>query len=157
MNRKAVIGILAAAVLSMPACCPTGKIMPEASEITLEAAMKSVGEGLKQMKIAQGDMKTGLLPSEVTVSFNIAASASDKKGLTIALGTPQGQQLPITGNISGNLESAITAARGNVITIKFTNLLYAPKEQLITMKSAEEIGSILKALKADGITVYMVQ
>jgi|ERR1043165_2030123 len=75
--------------------CATGKVVPEPSNISREAAMKSVGEGLKQMKEAQGDMKTGLLPSEVTVTFYVAAKASDSSNLAITttagLGDPHGR------------------------------------------------------------------
>jgi len=156
MTQRALLGIVVAASLSMSACA-TGKVVPEPSNITLEAAMKSVGEGLKQMKDAQGDIKTGLLPSEVTVTFNVTASASDSSKLVITASTPQAPQLPVSGSLTGDLSSAISAARGNVVTIKFMNLLFAPKEQLLTIKTAKEIEEILKTLKAQGVTVYVTQ
>jgi len=157
MNQRTLLGILVAASLSMVAgCCGGTKwIVPEPSKITLEAAMKSVGEGLKQMKTAEGDIKTGLLPSEVTVSFNVTASATDSTKLAVAVGTPPAPQIPVSGSVTGDLSSAITASRGNTITIKFTNLLFAPKEQLITMKKTEDIEKILKVLREQGITVYL--
>ena len=154
MTQRSLLGILVAASLSTSACA-TGKVVPEPSNITLEAAMKSVGEGLKQMKDAQGDIKTGLLPSEVTVTFNVTASASDNSKLAITVSTPQAAQLPVSGSLTGELSSAISAARGNVITIKFTNLLFAPEKQLLTMKTAKEIEEILKTLKGEGVTIYV--
>jgi hypothetical protein len=107
------------------------------------------------MKEAQGDIKTGLLPSEVMVTFNVTASASDNKKLAITASTPQAPQLPISGSLTGEMGSALSAARGNVITIKFTNLLFAPEKQLLTIKTAKEVEEILKALKNEGITVYI--
>ena len=155
MNQRTLLGILVAASLSMSACCATGKIVPKPSEITLEAAMKSVGEGLKQMKTAEGDIKTGLLPSEVTITFNVTASATDDKSLHIAASTPQVPQIPVSGSVTADLSSAIAANRGNSVTIKFTNILFAPKDQLLTMKSPEEIKEILEALKDAGVIIYI--
>jgi hypothetical protein len=151
MTQKALLGILVAASLSMFACA-TGKVVPTPSDITLEAAMKSVGDGLRLMKEAQGEIKTGLLPSEVTITFNVTASASDSTKLAIAVSTPQ--QVPVSGSLTGDLSSAISAARGNVITIKFTNILFAPKDHLVTTKSATDINAILDVLKAQGVTIY---
>ena len=155
MTQRVLLGILVAASLSMSACCGTSKIVPEPSNITLEAAMKSVGEGLKNMKEAEGGIKTGLLPSEVTVSFNVAASAADSTKLAIVASTPQVPQVPVSGSVSADLSSAITANRGNSITIKFTNILFAPKDQLLTMKSTSDIEEILKALARQGVIVYI--
>jgi hypothetical protein len=146
--------ILVAGTFSMSACA-TGKVVPDPSNITLEAAMKSVGEGLKQMKEAQGDIKTGLLPSEVTVTFNVTASASDNSKLALTVSTPQATQLPLSGSLTGDVSSAISAARGNVITIKFTNLLFAPQNQFLTTKTAKEIEEILKTLKGEGVTLFV--
>ena len=141
--------------MSMSACCATSKIVPEPSAITLEAAMKSVGEGLKQMKLAEGDIKTGLLPSEVTVSFNVTASATDSTKLLISASTVPAPQLPVSGGVTADLSSAITANRGNTITIRFTNVLFAPKDQLLTTKSAQEIEQILQGLADSNIIIYM--
>jgi hypothetical protein len=148
--------VLALHVLCISACA-TGQIVPKPSDITLEEAMKSVGKGLTEMKEAQGDMRTGLLPSEVTVSFNVTASASDSKKLAVSFSSPQMPQVPVSGSITGDTSSAISASRGNVITIKFTNLLFAPKDQLITMKQAADIDGILDTLKKQGITVFLVR
>ncbi len=155
MTQRALLGILVAASLSMVAGCGGTKwIVPEPSNITLEAAMESVGKGLKQMKDAQGNIKTGLLPSEVTVTFNVTASATDTKSLHIAVSTPQAPQVPVSGSITSDLSTAITANRGNSITIKFTNLLYTPTGQLLTDKSADEIRNKLKTLAGEGIVIY---
>lgn len=154
MTQRALLGILMATSLSMSACA-TGKIVPDPSNITLEAAMKSVGEGLKQMRDAEGGVKTGLLPSEVTVTFNVTASATDSKNLVIASSTTQAAQLPVSGSLTGDLSSAISVNRGNVITIKFTNLLFTPKELFLTTKSPEDIAKILKTLNAEGITIFL--
>jgi hypothetical protein len=148
--------VLVLAAFSLSGCA-AGQIVPKPSDITLQAAMKSVGQGLKEMKEAQGDIKTGLLPSEVIVTFNVTASATDSSKLAVSVSSPQMPQVPVSGSITGDASSAISAARGNVVTIKFTNLLFAPKDQLITMKAANEIETILKALEGQGITVYIVK
>jgi hypothetical protein len=92
---------------------------------------------------------------EVTVVFNVSASAGDSLKLAVSASTPQAIQLPVSAGLTGDLSSAISVARGNVVTVKFTNLLFAPQNQLLTMKSADEIGAILKTLKAQGVVVYL--
>jgi hypothetical protein len=153
MTQKAVLGIIIAASLSISACA-THKVVPDASSISLQDAMKSVGEGLKQMKDAQGNLTTGLLPSEVVVTFNVTASASDGSKLVITSST-QVPQLPVSVGFTGDLSSAISAARGNVVTIKFTNLLFAPEKQFLTSGKPEEIEKIIKILKKEGITIFL--
>jgi hypothetical protein len=153
MPRRALLGIVVAASFSMSACA-SGKIVPNPGSITLEAAMKSVGNGLKQMKEAQGDITTGLLPSEVTVSFNVTASATDSQKLLVTAST-QAVQLPVSGGLTGDLSSAISTARGNVVTIKFTNLLFAPEKQFLTAKTPNEIKEILKTLRNEGIVIFI--
>ena len=154
MIRRVSFGVVLVAALTVSACA-TGKVVPEPSNITLEAAMKSVGEGLRQMKDAQGDIKTGLLPSEVTVTFNVTVSAADSSKLAISASTSPAAQLPVSGSLTGELSSAISAARGNVVTIKFTNLLFAPEKQMLTMKTPAELKGILDVLKGEGVTIFL--
>lgn len=155
MAARTLLSCILLTIAVLVSACTTGRVVPKASKITLQDAMKAVGEGLKEMKTAQGDIKTGLLPSEVIVTFNVTASASDSTKLALTVSTPPMPQVPISGSATGEVSNAISAARGNVITVKFANILFAPKDQLITMKGAADIEAILEALKNQGITVYV--
>jgi hypothetical protein len=99
------------------------------SEITLAKAMQEVGTGLKAMKMAEGDVKTGLIASEVTVVFNIAASDKKSGNLTIDLSAPTVAGAG-TGKLGGGLTSETGSQRGNTVTVKFVNLLMIPKDTL---------------------------
>ena len=133
--------------------CASSHIVPQPGKITLENALKSVGQGLYDMKVAQKDVKTGLVPSEVTVTFNITATGSDDAKLYVELST-----IPVAGGtakVGGELGSKLSAERGNQITVKFTNLLLADKEKLITIKNADEIKRLLDAIQSSGIVIYL--
>ena len=154
MSPRALLGVLVILGLSTPGCS-TGKVVTKPTDITLEAAMESVGAGLKRMRDAEGDTKTGLLPSDVTVSFNVTVSASDSKKLAVSANTVAAAALPASAGLTGEMGTTMSAARGNVITIRFTNLLFADEKQLIAKKSAQEVKDILKALKDAGITIML--
>jgi hypothetical protein len=99
------------------------------SEITLVKAMQDVWTGLKVMKMAEGDVRTGLIASEVTVVFNIAASDKKTGNLTIDLSAPVAPGVG-TAKAGGGLGSESGSQRGNTVTVKFVNLLTIPKETL---------------------------
>lgn len=128
---------IAIGLISLSGCSlfqPTAK----PSEITLTKAMQDLGTGLKLMKMGEGDVKTGLIASDVTVVFNIAASDKKSGGLTIDMSAPI-ESGTGTGKATGNLAAESTSQRGNTVTIKFVNLLTIPKETLAykgTLKEA---------------------
>ena len=134
--------------------CATSHVVPKPSKITLENALKSVGRGLSEMKEAQKDLKTGLVPSEVTVTFNIVASASKSGKLYIDLSSPL--VAGVTAKAGGEIGSQLAVQRGNQITVKFTNLLLADKDKLVFSKSPDEIVKLFDALQKAGVQVYLV-
>jgi hypothetical protein len=113
--------------------------------------MEQVANGLNKMyDIGKNHPKSGLVPSEVTVEFNISADATDKGKLSIEAGANVSDALQIT-KAGGEASSEMKASRGNKITIKFTNLfLSATKDSLIMVKKPEEISQLLKTLKDSG-------
>lgn len=133
--------------------CNTHGIVPEPGKITLQEAMKSVGEGLTEMHASLGGMKTGLMPSEVEVTFNISASATDTGKLYVEVGAPAGA--PVTGKAGGESGTTTTAARGNQISIKFLNVLFAGDKTLVSKKSAEELAKTIKAIEQSGWQVFL--
>jgi hypothetical protein len=152
MSRlTALLTLVPVAVLSG---CNTGQIVPEPGKITLEEAMTSVGKGLANMKAAEGGIRTGLSPSEVTVTFNISASATDTGKLYVEVGAPTGSA--ITGKIGGEASTETKTSRGNQITIKFANLLFADENTLIQKKTGQEIKDLLKVLHEAGVDIYAV-
>ncbi len=98
--------------------------MAEPSTITLEDALKSVGNGLK--KLQRQDLKTGLIVSEVDVTFNITASSKDSSSgkIYVEAGASVAKTLEVTKvGAEAGFSSELSASRGNTITIKFRNLL----------------------------------
>lgn len=102
-------------VASVLAGCCSSRSMPAPGAISLEDAMKSVGTGLVAMHAAEGGLKTGLVPSEVTVTFNISASATDASKLVVEVGAPV--SVPVTGKVGGEVSSTSTMTRGNQIRV----------------------------------------
>ena len=111
--------------------------MPKPGKITLEEALRSVGDGLCQMREAQKGAKFGLIPSEATVTFNITASGDDTGKLYVEVGS-----VPVsggTGKAGAEVSSKLHAERGNQITVKFTNLLLTEKGKYFYDKEPKKI------------------
>jgi len=122
------------------------------SEITLAKAMQEVGTGLKAMKMAEGDVKTGLIASEVTVVFNIAASDKKSGNLTIDLAAPIAGGAG-TAKAGGGLTSGADSQRGNTVTVKFVNLLMIPKDTLAYKGTVADLTPVVSGPKPV-ITTY---
>jgi hypothetical protein len=86
--------------------------------------MRDVGYGLVEMRKAQGELRTGLIADEVTVTFNISAAGEDTNKLYVEV-TPILTKPEIGGKVGGEIGSKYTAQRGNQIVIKLKNIMTA--------------------------------
>jgi len=137
--------------------CATTTVVPEPGKITLREAMEEVATGLNRMyEIRANSPKSGLLPSEVTVVFNISASATDKSKLYIEAGAKAAEIFKVTG-AGAEVGTQVAAARGNTVTVKFTNVLFAPKDTLVMHKSPEDLKKLLEVIKQSGIEIQMIE
>jgi hypothetical protein len=155
MPRSVLAGILA--VIITLAGCASRRVVGEPGKITLQAAMEEVATGLNRMYTVREDFpKSGLVPDEVTVVFNISATGTDQGKLYVETGGSPADALKIVKS-GGEIGSQIQATRGNQVTIKFSNVLFTPKDRLLTIKTASEVSDLLKALKESGITLYLAR
>lgn len=126
--------------------CATNNL-PETvpSAVTVDQAMKQIGQGFREMKSAldgnDGDkvVRTGLVPSETTVTFKLTRSQDDSSKLAIDLSNPIIQDANNSGGtISAELGTAVAHEVGNTITIKLaSSLSYLSKkvtEKCVTAK-----------------------
>lgn len=144
--------LLAVVVMSVAMGCAR-YVVPEPGKITLRAAMAEVAAGLNDMYDTRKDYpKSGLMPAEVNVTFNISASGKDEGKLYVEAGASVAEVLKIV-KAGAEAGSKIEASRGNTVTVKFTNILFTPKETLIMTKRPEDITKLLKALREVGIEV----
>ena len=144
-------------VMSGVTGCATTTVVPEPGKITLREAMEEVATGLNRMyEIRANSPKSGLLPSEVTVVFNISASATDKGRLFIEAGAKAAEILKVTG-VGAEIGTQVAAARGNTVTVKFTNVLFAPKDTLVMHKSPEDLKKLLEVIKLSGIEIQLIE
>jgi len=146
--KRSLSALMIALTSGAGLACASNKIVPQPSSITFEAALLSVANGLREMKRAEGDTRTGLLAAEVEVTFNVTASGTDNGKLVVDVGA-----MPVEA-VKGSAEagSTITSARGNQIHIKFTNLLYAENSQLVFAKPPDEVAKILDVLVRKDVT-----
>ena len=116
--------------------CTTNRAVSQPGTITLEAALKSVGQGLHDLNAAEGNIRTGLYPETVQLTFNISASSATGGGLTIDLtgGVPQ---IPVSGTAGGSFSNNFTGQRGNQITIIFKNILDISPTNSLMSKPAD--------------------
>jgi len=175
---------LLSTILLMPGCA--SMITPEPSKnITLEAAMKSVGTGLREMREAQGDKLSGLIPSEVEVKFNISASATDTAKLEVSKnagfeGSASSSDTSSTSATEGTtttsgsstdstsskttasaeskaeLGTTVQGSRGNTVTVKFVNIITLDKSKLSWVKEGTSLEEFKKELERAGITTQSV-
>jgi len=119
-------------------------------EVTVEAALNSVGCGIKRLYDGQRGLTTGLIPSEVEVRLALSASAKDSGQLTIDFSKPVGDT---TGNLKAGtgIEKSSEAALTNTITIKFVNVLTAPKDSLLHDQSPAQIRELITLLREEGV------
>jgi hypothetical protein len=114
----------------MTAGCQSTQSIP--SDITLKDALRQVREGIQELQVRpQGSKPAGLLVSEVSVVFNVAASAKNSASLGIDLAP--GAVVSQVAKASAQVSSESTLSRGNQITVKFQNLLLAGKDTLVAI------------------------
>jgi hypothetical protein len=123
------------------------------SEVTLEEALTSVGRGLRRMHEAQGGLKTGLVPTEVSVSFNLGVSAKDSSKLTLDFSRAFEAAVKKESKAGLEAETSSEGSRANVITVKFVNLLALPESSIVHKKSAAEVKELINALQESDITI----
>jgi hypothetical protein len=139
----AVIGIAVAGVFFIYRP-PPGIVGDPEGSISIESAMRSVGASLAEFEKTQ----RGLVPQEVTITFNINAKASSKGQLEVGA---QGEQGTTT---KSGATSERADNRDNSITIKLVNpLLVAPGDTVLGTKSADEIARLLQVIRGGGVTL----
>ena len=154
--KLAAIALTSLAFTGCASLKPADLVNP--SEVRLEDAMKSVGEGLSKMKDAQGDLRTGLIPTEVEIKFNLAASATEKGKLTVDLSKAiDASPVKKDEKLGGSYEAGADASRGSAIVIKFQNILTLNKDSLAALKSANDVQALLKALEQAGIETFQLK
>jgi len=140
-------------------------VVSDPGKITLEEAMESLGRGFVRLKKAQREenggspFKTGLLPSEAEVTFNISASAEDTSKLYVEVTKTPLNRSKTSG---GEIGSTHTSSRGNQVTVKFRNIAFSKttknaKAGTVTIEGVtdpEVLKKVVEALNDSGITVY---
>ena len=136
--------------------CATTHIVPQPGKITLQAAMEEVATGLNKMYDIRKDYpKSGLMPTEATIVFNISASATDEGKLYIEAGA--NIDVLKIAKVGAETSSKIEASRGNTVTIKFANILLAPKDTLIMTKTSDDIEKLFKAIEKVGLKPVLIK
>lgn len=84
-----------------------------------------------------GEDTSALYPSEVVVTFNISASSTDDGKLHVEAAHGQHDQQSV--GVGGETGASLNATRGNTVTVRFTHILFAPKDTLIQAATAKEL------------------
>lgn len=102
----------------------TPRQVAEPSSVTVRDAVFEVATTLRDVQnLVPPDQRAGLLADEVTVVFNVAATASTTSGADLRISNvalPSG-----TLGAGASTENVSTGSRGNQITIKFRNIATA--------------------------------
>lgn len=114
------------------------------SEATIESALGDIGKGLAAMHKNQGEAKTGMIATELTVTLKLDVSAGDHKTLTVAAATPAAASA--SASLGIGFKTDADASRGSQITLKFVNLLALEGDNIAKHKSAQDIRDLYKIL-----------
>jgi hypothetical protein len=151
MCRFTLIAVVLLVIVELSGCGGANHVIPQPGKITVEEALEQVGRGLNQLYVIGKDQpRSGLIPSEVTIDFNISASTTDTSKLYVEAGATPLESLAVT-KAGVDIGTTTTASRGNKITIKLINLFLSDsKDSLIMVKTPEQIATLLKTLKDAG-------
>jgi hypothetical protein len=127
--------------------------LSEPSAITLDQAMEQVTNGLQKMvgKRMEAEeegvyQQLGLHASEVIITFNVTGSSTaDGKLFVDLVGSNSPPPLAL-GRLGGEAGTVETASRGNQITIRFVNLLFATPDTLAGTLDAHDLHRLRYAL-----------
>ncbi|MBZ3696000.1 hypothetical protein [Phyllobacterium calauticae] len=101
--------------------CSTPQQVARPSDITLDNAITQVADSLNKIQIRTANrQKIGLIVDEATVTFNIAASSTNKSTVSADLSAA-----PLVGGKAGlSISNELTnqGNRGNTITVVFKNM-----------------------------------
>ncbi len=137
--RLVVLGWLVLGV--MMSGCATRSVVKNPEAITLRAALSDLGQGLGDLIRAQpAEGELGLYPAEISVNFDVCASASGDGSLCVA---PASTEL---GKATLNAGSKEEAKRSNSVSVRFVNVLFAPPESLVQKLSGEQLYAVRAAL-----------
>lgn len=135
-------------------CCSTPPLIQEPQKITLSDAMDELLTQIKKLQNPdESKLKTGLIPSEASIIFNISAKETSGNKLYVEFGAPS--TAPVSGKLGDEFNKTAEANRGNQITIKFTNFLLADGKAIIN--NPENIQKVVDALKKTGINTFSVK
>lgn len=144
----------------------TAKLPPEAARVTIVTALGDLGEGLSKMRANIGKEKTGLIPSEVEVTFKLTAAGSGSNSLGVDLSPTESFAKQIAPSASAKFESSQQTEKINAVTIKFKNVAFGTtttktetKDKVVTvvvdgLADGDAISKTLDALRKEGITTY---
>ena len=163
--------------LLLTGCCSTNYVA-KPSNITLVNALHDVGAGLAELKASElemvatntylherygtNDFITGIFPSEVDITFNVTAGASNSDQLTIDMNA-SAPGVPVSGGVSNTSGSSSTASRGNQITLKFMSALFTTTTTTTTATNGTKVaveekitdpttlGNFLNVIKKQGV------
>ena len=87
------------------------------------------------------------MPAEVEVVFQVEAQRGEGNSVNVNVA------LLDLVEAGSERSTQVTRSEGNTITIRFRNVVFATNEQLVGLKSAEELATLLQALRDAGLTL----
>jgi hypothetical protein len=116
------------------------------SRLSVENAMKSIGQGFNNMQEALDGGKMGLWPCKVVTTLNVTASAEEGGSLVLDT-TIKPPATSIQGEMSGHIDQKNTslASRRNAVTIEMYSAACLP-EHTIGYDKPDQVKDVVEGL-----------
>jgi hypothetical protein len=134
-NNNKLLLLLAVALVG---CCPENK--PALEAVPIQVFLGQVGEGLHNMQEKEQGTRTGLLPSELTMTLDVSVKKTDDNHAEISVSPPTGA--PVNGSLSAGGTWKKEDNKANTLTITFKNIMFEDY-----VKSVDDMEKVLGFIK----------
>jgi hypothetical protein len=139
-------------IIAVCSACTTKVVRPES--ITLAEALIDIKKSLDAMASVPSDRKHGLMPAEATVEFDV--TVTDKTGTEVGLEIVPTGIVNEIARVGGKWSTEVSSSRGNHITIKFRNIIFASENELVAKKSPKELTEIFSEFEKEGWIIFRI-
>ena len=152
MNQRTIrAGLVLVAISGLSGCCTPKEVHP----VAIDEALASLGRGFAMMKQSElqwnngKDFKTGLMPTEASVTFAVAKAYTKEGKLYVEVAPPA--QFPVAGKAGGEYDRTTTQQAANTISVTFRSVLFQSTTTSSSTQIVGHVTNVVTTVKTEGI------